>query len=122
MGCVLIGNGDGTFGPCTNGLSYSGEIAGIGDFTGDGDLDVVTGSSVIAMNLGAGNGTFPNDFTFAVASGLGGIGDFNNDGKLDVVSSTGYVLLQTTVRPHANQPCVRQREHWNEERAHRRRR
>ncbi len=97
MGCVLIGNGDGTFGPCTNGLSYSGEIAGIGDFTGDGDLDVVTGSSVIAMNLGAGNGTFPNDFTFAVASGLGGIGDFNNDGKLDVVSSTGYVLLQTTV-------------------------
>ena len=102
QGCVLIGNGDGTFGQCTNGLSFSGEIAGIGDFNGDGNLDVVTANSLslIAINLGAGNGTFPNYVTFAgvsIGSFPGGIGDFNNDGKLDVVSPTGYVLIQTTV-------------------------
>ena len=99
IGCVLTGNGDGTFQPCSA-LPYSGELVGTGDFTGNRQLDVVTSSSVLAVNLGAGNGTFSSAFTFGVQdSGLayGAIGDFNNDGKLDAVTSNGSLLIQTTV-------------------------
>jgi FG-GAP-like repeat/Abnormal spindle-like microcephaly-assoc'd, ASPM-SPD-2-Hydin len=107
-GSVCLGNGDGTFSPCTGLPYYAGEIAGIGDFNGDGKLDVVTGATdftslglAIEVNLGAGDGTFPNYFTFAAGPAPGGsrgaIGDFNNDGKLDVISPTGYLFVQTTV-------------------------
>ena len=94
-GCVLLGNGNGTFGPCTS-LADGGEISGIGDFSGSRNLDIVTGSGNVAVNLGAGNGSFPNAVVFSGVGGSGAIGDFNNDGKLDIVSGP-YLLLQTTV-------------------------
>jgi hypothetical protein len=103
-GCVLLGNGDGTFQSC-NGLPISGEIDGVGDFTGARKADIADASEtgydpVAAINLGAGNGTFPNSFEFSgPANGIasGGIGDFINDGELDVVTSDGYLMIQTTV-------------------------
>ncbi len=102
-GCVMLGNGDGTFQSC-NALPFSGYLGGIGDFTGDHVLDIVNGiiglESGAAVDLGAGNGTFPTDFTFLGPYIPSAIGDFNNDGKLDIVasgSSEGYLLLQTTV-------------------------
>lgn len=102
-GCVLLGNGDGTFQPCTA-LPAIGEVDGVGDFTGNHILDIASTDtylpSEVAVSLGAGDGTFPTYFTFlGPTSGLGAgaIGDFNNDGKLDVVTSGGYLLIQTTV-------------------------
>jgi len=102
--CILLGNGDGTF---TNGGCgrYGGAIVGIGDFNGDGILDVAVVSTqglspVLGIALGKGDGTYQNSFAFPVGSvygtNLGGIGDFNNDGKLDVIAGNGFLLLQTT--------------------------
>jgi hypothetical protein len=59
---ILLGNGNGTFqSPVYYGANVAGPIA-IGDFTNDGNLDVlgVLGSpgSGLAVLLGAGNGTF----------------------------------------------------------------
>jgi len=95
-GCVLLGNGNGTFSSCSY-LSSTGVIDGIGDFNGDAILDLA--NNQVAILLGAGNGTFPTVFTLGGGGGHppGAIGDFNNDGLLDVVSSTGYVFLQKTV-------------------------
>jgi hypothetical protein len=95
-GCVLLGNGNGTFSSCSY-LSSTGVIDGIGDFNGDGIPDLA--NDEVAILLGAGNGTFPTVFTLGGGDGRppGAIGDFNNDGLLDVVSSAGSVFLQKTV-------------------------
>ncbi len=102
-GCVMLGNGNGTFGSCSY-TAYPGAIDGFGDFNGDRNLDIVNASSEpsgsVVVQLGAGNGTFPTPFFFygGVASPRpGAVADFNNDGLLDVVSPNGYLLLQTTV-------------------------
>jgi hypothetical protein len=98
---VLIGNGDGTFqapmmtGGATGSPQY-GEVA-VGDFNGDGKLDLAWETAVF---LGNGNGTLqaPPPSNGArqgrsraqkFQSDLGGscceiVADFNNDGKLDV--------------------------------------
>src|SRR5262249_33651339 len=64
----------------------------VGDFNGDGKLDVVTANgSDLSIILGKGDGTFQppqslalprNQSTGAVAVA---VGDMNNDGKLDLV-------------------------------------
>ena len=98
-GCAFLGNGNGTFGLCIA-ISY-GEVAGIADFNGDGELDIAEGNGSASVSLGAGNGTFPSSFSFVAGSGSflypGGIADFNNDGELDIVVPGGYVFIQTTV-------------------------
>jgi len=96
---VLLGNGDGTF------RSNGGTIAGIGDadlitvgdFNGDGKVDVAVSDDVdsIWLLLGNGDGTFQSPIEFPLYQGpLHGLasGDFNNDGKLDLVG--GYLFLQ----------------------------
>jgi FG-GAP-like repeat/IPT/TIG domain len=100
---VLLGNGDGTFT-----LGSTVQIAGaypanqnviVGDFNGDGKLDVAVvsvdqiedGNQTIAILLGNGDGTFkkPIEFAGGVNPGAHGfgffMGDFNNDGKLDLI-------------------------------------
>ena len=68
----------------------SGEAVVVGDFNGDGNLDLaVSCESFVSVLLGNGNGTFQAHLD----SGTGGTalaaGDFNGDGKLDLVTSGG---------------------------------
>jgi hypothetical protein len=100
---VFLGNGDGTF---KQGHTYTlptgcwaGPIA-VGDFNGDGSLDLVvanSGCETLTVFLGKGNGAFTNIGTLASGSGQYGeqyqqgiaIGDFNNDGKPDIAVTNG---------------------------------
>ncbi|HEY7088119.1 MAG TPA: VCBS repeat-containing protein [Tepidisphaeraceae bacterium] len=95
---VMLGNGQGGFSttgsaPLVN--DRLGELA-VGDFNGDGKLDVVsasdglsiTGQSRITLLRGNGDGTFASSASsvsvFGVPLSLA-TGDFNADGKLDLV-------------------------------------
>src|SRR5262249_28737585 len=98
---VLLGNGDGTFAAARSygalvGTGTSSPIA-LGDFNGDGKLDVVTDRSLL---LGKGDGTFAAAQSINGGSGPVAVGDFNKDGKLDLATTynggdwdTTYVLV-----------------------------
>ena len=83
---VLLGNGDGTFKDGGGILSNGGGSINVGDFNGDGKLDVASG---LSMFLGNGDGTLQSPLAFAGLfpfSTSVGMGDFNQDGKLDLLS------------------------------------
>jgi hypothetical protein len=107
---VMLGNGDGTFQQ-----SFSPLIIGtpfvIGDFDGDGNLDLADGQSFL---LGDGKGGFSqaNVPPTGCQSPALAIGDFNGDGRLDVVAfankaNTICVALQSvpdfTIGPASGQ-------------------
>ena len=85
---VLIGNGDGTFrSSTTNNLPGSPVYVAVGDFNGDGNMDLVaTGGGVeVWVLLGKGDGTFQSPIiTNVPGSGMIAVGDFNGDGILDL--------------------------------------
>ncbi len=107
---VALGNGDGTFGAP---LSTATELPigsqgfldmAVGDFNGDGKLDVAVRAQFIDgmdsgnlfVQLGNGDGTFQSgtavngsDFVFFNPTWMG-LGDFNGDGKLDIVTTSCY--------------------------------
>jgi hypothetical protein len=83
-----LGNGDGTFqAPIDNTiLSYVPAVA-VGDFDGDGKLDVVALSQGVSIFLGNGDGTFRQGETYSPL--FGGllsvtVADFRGMGRLDL--------------------------------------
>lgn len=93
---ILLGSGTGTFGAATNfalGGSSSPWYIAVGDYNGDGLLDLATangGANNVGILLGAGNGSFSaaTNFPAAVNSFPDSVvaGDFNGDGKVDLAT------------------------------------
>jgi hypothetical protein len=108
---LLTGNGDGTFQPAKAGVDLQvveANSAVVGDFNGDGFLDVVAaytnlfdvpppGSGLVFVP-GKGEGTFGTAIPFSQNSSLSGgpilTADLNNDKKLDLIWN-GAVYLGT---------------------------
>ena len=93
---VLLGNGDGTFGPALP-LSYPEEgPIHAGDFDGDGIPDLFTGNGLAGVLRGKGDGTFQPRIDVNACSSMQSVsiqvGDFNRDGKTDILCGTALLL------------------------------
>jgi FG-GAP-like repeat/Abnormal spindle-like microcephaly-assoc'd, ASPM-SPD-2-Hydin len=102
---ILLANGDGTFSAGASlDQGLNDRVAALGDFNGDGKLDMadfvrctatpcVSGEASIL--LGNGDGTFTNTSTVATGpfTWFGLVGEFNGDGKLDLVGVSGCTEL-----------------------------
>jgi hypothetical protein len=107
---VLLGNGDGTFQPASNTDAGLGpRFLALGDFNGDGKLDVVTANtsylidprhgfyqikeSDVRVFLGNGDGTFQVSQVYDAGPGptAVAVGDYNGDGVPDLIVVNGGV-------------------------------
>jgi FG-GAP-like repeat/Putative Ig domain len=98
---ILLGNGDGTFTIPTSFVFSGGgdpNSLAIGDFLGNGNLDLAVASSFgglpIDIVLGWGDGAFNQGPVSAngnapASAYMPAVGDFNGDGKLDVAATGG---------------------------------
>ena len=103
--CVLIGQGGGEFAPAVRYYPslFSPPLA-LGDFDGDGNLDVAAASSsdggfypAVKILFGNGDGTLRqfNNFSTSLGAYAVAVGDFDTDGNLDLVITnfTGAKIL-----------------------------
>ena len=77
----------------------------VGDFDGDGTLDVAVANSdrAVSMLLGNGDGTFQRGGNFGAGNASVAMGDFNGDGRPDLAvanypSMNVAVLINDTPR------------------------
>jgi hypothetical protein len=95
---VRFGSGDGFFGPATDySIAGAARTIAVGDFNGDGILDLVTGNgysnlrpSSMSVLLGNGDGTFQQSLDSPLPGGPPTslvVADFNRDGISDVAVS-----------------------------------
>ena len=90
---VLLGNGDGTFGPVMNLASASNPVSvAVGDFNGDNRPDLAVACSsgaAVSVLLGNGDGTFQAHQDYASGAGTNGIAvsDLDADGKMDLITA-----------------------------------
>jgi len=92
---VLVGKGDGTFGPAVNSMhGVTPRAIAIADFNGDGKGDLVLASSDgISILLGNGDATFRDPVTSPGGFGPSAIalGDFDANGATDVAVSNNVL-------------------------------
>src|SRR5208337_2304243 len=108
---VLLGNGDGTFQPAVDygaGSDTDSSSVALGDFNGDGKLDMAVAYSGstnrVSILLGNGDGTFQSALDYAGASLPGTVpplvvGDFNGDGRLDMAVIGGAQGVSVLLQP-----------------------
>lgn len=90
----MPGNGDGTFG--YSGIyqhgGYGAASVHIGDFTGDGQPDVVTSDGWLLRGIGDSYCSLQNPQPTTIASGIVDKGDFDRDGNLDLLTRSNVML------------------------------
>jgi hypothetical protein len=98
---ILRGGGDGSFKTGTNflaGVSTGTGYLAVGDFTGNGRLDLVVFPSSVSNTdtyifFNDGSGNFPSENVCCTTGALSVVvADFNNDGKLDIAESNSNGL------------------------------
>jgi hypothetical protein len=92
---VLLGNGDGTFGPPAYFFDGGADSIVSADFNADGKPDIAAaGLPGLAILLGNGDGTF-QPAAFPYTTGLGSLltADLNGDGKADLIGDNFGILV-----------------------------
>jgi len=93
---VMLADGTGKFkAPVLFDANANRGVA-LGDFNGDGKMDLALGGSPLTVLPGKGDGTFGSPvssaFAFNLGIGCAATADFNKDNKLDLVASGGVLL------------------------------
>jgi hypothetical protein len=95
---IFLGNGDGTFTVASAPTVGFAQQVTVGDFNGDGKLDLAVEGGEVSILLGNGDGTFTPGEVLLQASNIRAVSlaDFNGDGKLDFAGFINCIVY----------PCV----------------